>query len=118
MNRVINFIRPFAITAVLAVLGFALSTNALAETYRVKIKRIGPESTTGDVFIQVKPGKNEDAFTDKARVMLAGTDPGTNRATATLLTAVSLQAEVFIDVPNPPSFDDIQVITSVSMIVP
>ncbi|RLA03406.1 MAG: hypothetical protein DRQ45_02960 [Gammaproteobacteria bacterium] len=118
MNRVINFIRPFASTAGLAVLGLALSANVLAESYRVKIKRIGPESATGDIIIQVKPGSNEDAFTGKALVMLEDTDPVKNQAMATLLTAVSLNAEVIIDVPNPPSFNNIQIITSTTLIAP
>ena len=118
MNRVIKFIRPLARAAGLAMLGFALSTNALAESYRVKIKKIGPDSATGDVIIQVRPGSNEDAFTGKALVKLADNDLGTNRAMATLLTAVSLNAEVIIDVPNPPSLDNIQTITSTTLIAP
>ena len=113
-----TFIRPLAKAAVLALLGFALSTNALADNYRVIIKKIGPESASGDVIIQVKPGNNEDGFTGKANVMLVGTDPGTNRAMATLLTAVSLNAEIIINLANPPSIDDIQVPTRVTLIAP
>lgn len=118
MNRKIKFIRPIATALGLALLGFALTTTALADNYRVKINKIGPESTTGDVIIQVKPGTNEVEFSGKARVMLVGSDPGTNRALATLLTAVTIGAEVIIDVTNPPSNDDIQVINSTSLIAP
>jgi hypothetical protein len=99
-------------------LGLALSSNALADRFRIKVNRIGPESGSGDVIIQIKPGKNEDEFSGKARVMLLGSDPGTNRAMATLLTAVTLGAEVIIDVTNPPSYDDIQVINSMSLVAP
>jgi len=118
MNSIIKFNRPLANVLVLALLVFMLPANVLADKYRARITKITPESATGDVIIQVKPGKNEDAFTGKARVMLVGTDPGTNRALATLLTAVSLNAEVIVEVANPPSSDDIQVITSVGLISP
>ena len=103
---------------VLALLGFVSATNVLAENYRVKIKKISPETDSGNVIIQVKPGNNEDGFAGKANVMLVGTDPGTNRALAALLTAVSLNAEVIIDVANPPSIDDIQITTKVTLIAP
>ena len=118
MNNTIKFINPAANVLILILLGFVLATNALADKYRARITKITPESATGDVIIQVKPGKNEDAFTGKARVMLVGTDPGTNRALATLLSAVSLNAEVIVEVANPPSSVDIQVITSVGLISP
>ena len=118
MNRKIKFISPVATALGLALLAFALTTNALADSYRVKIKRIGPESASGDVIIRIKPGTNEHDFTGTANVMLLGSDPGTNRAMATLLTAVTLGTEVFIDVVNPPSFNDVQVINSLSMIAP
>jgi len=109
---------PVTLALVPAFLGLVLSGNVLADDFRVKIKKIGPESGSGDVIIQIKPGSNEDEFSGKARVMLLGSDPGTNRAMATLLTAVTLGAEVIIDVTNPPSYDDIQVINSMSLIAP
>ena len=102
----------------LAFLGCVLSTNALAENYRVKIKRVGTESASGDVFIRIKPGRNETGFTGTANAMLLGSDPGTNRGLATLLTAASLKAEVIIDVINPPSYGDTQVINSITLVVP
>ena len=118
MNKKTKLTRPAAIALGLAFLGFMLSTNALADTYRVKIKRIGAETVSGDVILRIKPGTNETDFSGTARVMLLGSDPGTNRAMATLLTAVSVQTEVYIVVINPPSFDDIQVISSTSLIAP
>ena len=118
MNLKTKLLRPIAITLGAAFLGLVFTTNALAANYRVKIKRIGPESASGDVIIKIKPGTNEKDFTGTANVMLSGDDPGTNRAMATLLTAVTLGVDVIIDVPDPPSFSDIQVITSLSMIAP
>ena len=119
MNNIIKKLKRHVANAlVLALLVFMPATNVLADNYRVKIKRIGPESATGDVIIRIKPGKNETDFTGTARVMLVGIDPGTNRGMATLLTAISLNAEVLVNVANPPSFDDIQIITSMSMIAP
>ena len=102
----------------LSLLGLASSSSAFADNYRVKVKRIGPESASGDVIIQVKPAAGEKGFSGKARFMLAGNDPGTDRSMATLLTAVSLNADVIVDVTSTPSFYDIQVINAVSLIVP
>ena len=118
MNIKTNPARPIAAALGVAFLGFVIAATAVAGNYRVKIKRIGPESASGDVIIKIKPGSNEKDFTGTANVMLLGDDPGTNRAMATLLTAVSLGAEVIIDVPDPPSSEDIQVITSLSIIAP
>ena len=94
------------------------SYSVLADNYRVVVKRITPTTTTGDVVVRIKPGKNESNFSGTAKVMLAGNDLGTNRAVAILLTAVSLGAEVLIDVPNPPSSDSLQIINSVGLIAP
>jgi len=118
MSNPIKHIRPAAKILSLLLFGIAITANALADNYRVKIKKIGPDSETGDITIQVAPGKNEKKFTGKARVMLIGTDPGTNRAFATLLTAVSLNTEVLINVANPPTNYDIQVITNTTLIAP
>jgi len=118
MNRVRKFIRPLARAAVLALLGFALSTNVLADNYRVIIKKISTESATGDIIVRIKPGKNEKDFTGSADVMLVGSDIGASRALATLLTAVSVGSEIIIDVPNPPSLENIQAIISLSLIAP
>lgn len=110
--------RPGTIAVGLAFIGLVICSNALADNFRVKIKRITTEPVSGDVIIQVKPGTNEEEFSGKARIMLLGSDPGTNRTVANLLTAVALKAEVIIDVTNPPTYDDIQVINSASLIAP
>ena len=102
----------------LAFLGLVMCSHALADNFRVRIKRITTEPVSGDVIIQVKPGTNEEAFSGKARVMLLGSNPGTNRTLANLLTAVALKADVIIDVTNPPTYDDIQVIDSASLVAP
>ena len=118
MNSIIKFNRPLTKVLVLALLVFMLPASVLADSYRVIVKRVATESATGDVIVRIKPGKNEKDFSDTADVMLVGSDIGTNRSLATLLTAVSLGAEVIIDVPNPPSSDDKQAVTSVSLIAP
>jgi|GEM_PF-3930022 len=118
MNIKTKLTRPIATALGVAFLGLVITATAVAGNYRVKIKRIGPESASGDVIIKVRPGTNEKDFTGNANVMLMGDDPGTNRAMATLLTAVTLGADVIIDVPDPPSINDIQVINSLSIIAP
>lgn len=114
----INFIKPAARILWLALLGCALSTNVLADNYRVQVKRVASDSASGDVVLRIKPGTNENDFTGTARVMLLGSDPGINRSMATLLTAISLGTDILIDVVNPPSLNDIQVINSISLIAP
>jgi hypothetical protein len=118
MNIKTELTRPIATALGIALLGFVLTANAVAGNYRVRIKKISPESASGDVIIKIKPGTKEKGFSGTASVMLSGTDPGTNRAMATLLTAVSLGADVIIDVPDPPSYDNIQIITSLSILAP
>jgi len=118
MNITKKVIRPVTCALGLALLSTAFSTNVLAQNYRMKVKKVRVESASGDVILQVKPGNKEKNFSGKARVMLIGTDPGTNRAMATILTAVSLQAEITVDVANPPSYVDIQVISSTSLVAP
>ena len=118
MKRIIKFNRPLTNVLVLALFVFMLPANVLADNYRVIVKRVATEAATGDVIVRIKPGKNEEDFSGTANVMLVGIDIGTNRGLATLLTAVSLDAEVIIDVPNPPSSDNIQTVTSISLIAP
>jgi len=101
-----------------ALIVLALTSNAYAEFYDVKVKKIAAKSDTGDVVIQIKPGKEENGFSGKARAMLLGTDPGTNKSLAILLTAVSLGTEVTIQVNDTPTYDIIQVITSTGLIAP
>lgn len=107
----------FTITIFLVLLNISFATNAFAGTYRVKIIRVSTDAASGDVIIQIKPGKNETDFTGKARAMLVGSDPGTDRAMAVLLTAISLNAEMLIVVTNPPTFDDIQTISKTTLLV-
>ena len=107
-----------ALTLLLLLSAGLYSYSVLAENYRAVVKRITPDTSTGDVIVRIKPGKNESDFSGTAKVMLAGNDLGTDRAVAILLTAVSLGAEVLIDVPNPPSIDNTQTINSVGLITP
>ena len=102
----------------LVIASFAFSANAFAGKYRVQIIRLSTDSVSGDVVLQIKPGKNETAFTGKSRAMLLGSDPGTDRTMATILTAITINAELIISVTNPPTFDDIQTISEATLIVP
>ena len=92
--------------------------NSYAAFYQVKIAQIVPRSASGDVFVQFDPGATETRFTERARGVLLGTDAGTNKVMAVLLTAVTLGAEVTILVDNVPTFTDIQVIQSAGLVAP
>ena len=118
MNNPASITRPLLRTLALAAAGLALSANVLAANYKVKIKSLRVEPVSGDIIIQVKPGANEKGFSGKARVMLLGSSTGTNRSLALLLTAVSLNTEAIINVTNPPTYDDIQTLDSISLSAP
>lgn len=96
----------------------ALTSTSYAESYKVQIKKVTPMSETGDVVLLFKPGTKEDGFTGKAKGVLLGTDIGTNQSLAVILTAVSLGAEVILEMESPPTYDFIQVINSTGMPVP
>lgn len=87
---------------------------AHAEFYKVRIKKITPQSDTGDVIIQFKPGSTEDKFTGKATATLLHADEGSNKSLAVLLAAVSLGSEAILELDNVPSDVD-QAILSTGM---
>jgi hypothetical protein len=118
MNNPASITRPLLRTLALAAAGLALSAHVHAANYAVKIKSVRVEAVSGDIIIQVKPGDSEKDFSGKARVMLLGSSTGTNRALALLLTAMSLNTEATINVTNPPTYDDIQTIDSISLSAP
>jgi hypothetical protein len=91
----------------------ALIPGAYADSYKVIIKKITQASDTGDVVLLIKPGEKEDGFSGKAKGVLLGTDLGTNKALAVVLTATSMEKEVIIEVETMPTSDVIQTITSV-----
>ena len=105
MNKIAKTFGIFLLT-------LALIPNVQADKYRVQIKMVTPQSDTGDVVILFKPGKNEDGFSGKAKAMLIGTDLGTNKSLAVILTAVSMEKDVIIEVETMPTRDIIQIITS------
>ena len=94
-------------------LTLALIPNALADTYKIEIKKITPQADSGDVELLFKPGAKEDGFSGKAKGVLLGTDLGTNKSLAVILTAVSMEKEVIIEVETMPTNDFTQTITSV-----
>ena len=106
MSRIAKAFGMFLLT-------LALIPAAYAESYKVIIKRITQESDTGDVVLLFKPGAKEDGFSGKAKGVLLGTDLGTNKSLAVILTAVSMEKEVIIEVETMPTNDFIQTITSV-----
>ena len=84
-------------------LALAFVPSAHADFYRVNVTRITPQSASGDVAIRFQPGKNEKGFRKKAEAMLLGSDPGTNKSLAVLLSAVTNGKEVIIELEFVPS---------------
>ncbi len=102
-------------TVGIALLMLLFSQGAQAEFYTIVIKGITSESVSGDVIVEFRPGKKEDGFNGKAKAKLLGTDSGTSRSLALLITAVSLGTEAVIELPTPPTFDVVQTIISSSI---
>lgn len=90
-----------SISIILLMLAFIPSAHA--EFYKVKIKKITPQSVSGDVLIEFKPGSTESGFSGKAKAMLLGTDLGTHESLAVLLAAVSLGTEAIVELGFVPS---------------
>lgn len=95
-------------------LTLALVPSAYADNYKVIIKKITQESDSGDVILLFKPGEKEDGFIGKAKGVLLGTDPGTTKSLAIILTASAMEKEVIIEVASMPTNYTIQTITKVA----
>ena len=112
---------PKRLAFIFSILGlcFMVSTNSLAaDFYTAKITQVVPRAASGDVFVQFVPGTGETRFTGLARGVLLGTDTGTNKIMAVLLTAITLNADVTLLVDVVPSFATPQVIQSAGLKAP
>ena len=104
-------------------IGMMLTANAHAGWYWVKVKNVAPASVTGDTFVQVTPGikpngSTETAFTGVARGIVSNSDTGANKVLAVLLTAISADANVLIQMTNPPEWNNAQVILNAGIEAP
>ena len=92
---------PFMLIIIASVL---FASNAFAAWYSAQLVKVLPQAG-GDVVVQINPGAAEVGFTDTpARIVISADDVGGNRILATILTAGSLNKEIRISVPNPPTF--------------
>jgi len=107
MNRIAKAFSTVMLT-------LALIPGAYADTYKVIIKKITQKSDSGDVVLLFNPGE-KNGFSSKAKGVLLGTDLGTNKSLAVILTAVSMDKEVIIGMDAMPSNYVTQTITSVGM---
>ena len=99
-------------------LSIFMTSNSFATWYTVKISQVVPRSTSGDIYVQMTPGAGETSFTGLARGIIVGSDPGAKELMAVLLTAISLQTEVTVDMDTTPSWDTPQVINSTGLKAP
>jgi len=104
-------------------LGLLLTTNAHAGWYWVKVKNVAPAAVSGDTFVQFTPGikpngLTETAFTGAARGIVSNSDAGANKVLAVLLTAISADANVLIQMTNPPAWTPSQVILNAGIEAP
>ena len=88
---------------VLAILMLVLAAgNASAAWYRVVITNVIPRPA-GEVDIKFTPGTGETRFTGKCVAQVIETDVGAKSMLATILTAVSINKEVTVNLVNVPS---------------
>ncbi len=98
-------------------LSLMLTANSFAaDFYVVKLAKVNPRAA-GDVFVQFDPGASETRFTERARGLLVGADPGSNKIMAVFLTAITIGSEVSLLLDNVPTFSDVQVIKSANLII-
>jgi len=72
------------------------------------VKNVAPAAGSGDTFVQLIPGKkpdgsNETAFTGAPRGIVSNGDNGANKILAVLLTAIAANANVLVQMTNPPA---------------
>jgi hypothetical protein len=100
-------------------LSFMVTTSSFsADFYTAKITQVVPRAASGDVFVQFVPGTGETRFTALSRGILVGTDTGTNKVMAVLLTAITLNTDVTLLMDLVPSFATAQVIQSAGLKAP
>ena len=98
-------------------LSLVLTANSFAaDFYVVKLAKVNPRAA-GDVFVQFDPGASETRFTARARGLLVGADPGSNKIMAVFLTAITLGSEISLLLDNVPTFSEVQVINSANLII-
>ena len=114
-----NLHKLLASVSGIVALCFILTANSFAaDFYTVKITQVVPRAASGDVFVQFGPGTGETRFTALSRGILLGTDTGTNKLMAVLLTAITIDADVTVLLDNVPSFASPQVIQSAGLKAP
>ena len=99
-------------------LATVLASPSYATWYQATVFQVVPRTSSGDVFVQLKPGPNETRFTGTVRGILPGSEAGTSKLLAVLLTAAALKQPVTIDMPSLPSWDTPQVINGSGLVAP
>jgi hypothetical protein len=106
------------------IIGFCLivsclmfTANASAAWYQCIVYKALPRSD-GEVRLQLEPGTGETAFSGYVRMYIDTTQPGGKNMLATILTAISLGAEVTVQSENVPAWDPIEEITAVGLVAP
>lgn len=93
-----------------------LTSNATAGWYNASVTRVVPYAD-GSARVQILPGEGEDRFTGTARGEILAGDPGANKMLAVILTAISMTKEVSIWFTNDPSWEPVEQIKGVGLVV-
>jgi hypothetical protein len=111
--------KKLLMTFVFVMVSCLITSNAVAGWYYSTVTNVTPKND-GNVVLRIIsagatpfPGGNANG---EARVQINEADPGGSKMLATVLTAVSLNLNVSIEVLNSPSWGTIQDITGVSVL--
>ena len=109
--------RALIIGFCLIVICFMFTANASADWYKCIVAKVVPWSD-GVVRIQLLPGTNETNFTGTVRLEIDTTQPGGKNILATILTAISLGAEITAESATVPAWNPIGECTGVGLVAP
>jgi hypothetical protein len=96
---------------------FMFTANVSAAWYNCAVVQIVPWSD-GEVRLQLQPGTNETAFSGTVRMTIDTTQPGGKNILATVLTAISLGAEITAESATVPAWSPIVECTGVGLVAP
>ena len=103
-----------ALATVLATM--MIGTASAGTWYQVNVVQVVPRMDTGDVIVQFR--STGTAFEGIARGMLIGTEPGTNRMLAVMLSAIALNTPITVELNNAPAPWPAQPILGTGLVAP
>jgi hypothetical protein len=108
-------------SVLMAATGFAMLVTGAAQAawYEVNVVQVVPRMDSGDVVVQLSSATGAaNSFDGIARGLLVGTEPGTNKMLAVMLSAIALNTTITVDLANAPSSWPPQPILGTGLVAP